>query len=96
MKDGDQVVATATATDLGDRVVKIRQVAVDFSLRGKGHGREIMLCSEEWAKEAGFKTVSLHARAVVMEFYLKLGYEIVGDGFEEVGIPHRKMVKKLD
>ena len=95
MLDGDEVIATATATDLGDGVVKIRQVAVDFGLRGNGYGRDIMLFAEDWAMEAGYKLVELHARAVVVDFYLKLGYEMVGEDFEEVGIPHQKMRKQL-
>jgi predicted GNAT family N-acyltransferase len=37
----------------------------------------------------------LHARETAVPFYLKLGYEVVGGQFEEVGIPHFKMEKKL-
>lgn len=89
------VVACAIATPIDLENVKIRQVAVSKSLQGKGYGRDIMLGAEDWAREMEYKQVVLHARAVVVEFYLKLGYEMVGDGFEEVGIPHRKMVKSL-
>ena len=46
-------------------------------------------------KEKGYKIVMIHARDVVIPFYLKCGYRIADEGFEEVGIPHHKMEKQL-
>jgi predicted GNAT family N-acyltransferase len=37
----------------------------------------------------------LNARDTAIPFYLHLGYELVGEPFVEVGIPHRKMRKAL-
>lgn len=37
----------------------------------------------------------LHARDSALDFYLSLGYSIVGDPFEEVGIPHHRMEKSF-
>jgi predicted GNAT family N-acyltransferase len=39
--------------------------------------------------------IELHARANAVNFYAKYAYRIVGDEFEEVGIPHFKMIKRL-
>jgi predicted GNAT family N-acyltransferase len=89
------VLATAIATPIDLETVKIRQVAVSQSQQGKGFGREIMLFAEEWAAGNGYKSVVLHAREVVVDFYLKLSYELFDEPFEEVGIPHRKMRKQL-
>ena len=89
------VLATAMATPLDTEVIKVRQVAVSQSQQGKGYGRDIMLFTEEWATQMEYKTVVLHARATVVDFYLKLGYELFDEPFEEVGIPHRKMRKAL-
>ncbi len=89
------VLATAMATPLDIEIIKIRQVAVSQSQQGKGFGRDIMLFTEEWASQMEYKTVVLHARATVVDFYLKLGYELFDEPFEEVGIPHRKMRKFL-
>lgn len=89
------VMATAIATPIDLADVKIRQVAVSTSQHGKGYGRDIMLCAEEWATQMEYKSVVLHARAPVVNFYLKLGYELYDEPFEEVGIPHRKMRKQL-
>jgi predicted GNAT family N-acyltransferase len=89
------VLATAMATPQDIEVIKIRQVAVSQTQQGKGFGQEIMLFAEGWATQMEYKTVVLHAREVVVEFYLKLGYELFDEPFEEVGIPHRKMRKSL-
>jgi predicted GNAT family N-acyltransferase len=37
----------------------------------------------------------MHARKSAVGFYEKLGYEIEGDEFEEVTIPHYEMQKTL-
>ncbi len=94
--DDEGVVATATGTDFGDGSVKIRQVAVTNQLQGKGYGREIMLFAEGIGRQRGFHTAILHARAAVVDFYLRLGYELYDEPFVEVGIPHRKMRKGLN
>ena len=38
---------------------------------------------------------SIHARDSAVPFYLHIGYEIVGDSFIEVGLPHFLMRKKI-
>ena len=48
---------------------------------------------EEESIRRGYSRVYLHAREVAIEFYRKLGYEVFGEGFVEVGIPHRHMQK---
>ena len=39
--------------------------------------------------------IYLHARAHAVDFYLNSNYEVFGEPFEEVGIPHRHMQKFL-
>ena len=92
--DGN-VVASAMATPYDDETIKVRQVAVEGTMQGKGLGREIMFYVEDWAKSQGYLESMLHARQVAVEFYLRIGYEIFDEPFEEVGIPHRKMRKAL-
>ncbi len=46
---------------------------------------------EAEAARRGYKRIYLHAREVALDFYLKLGYEIFGEEFVEVTIPHRHM-----
>ncbi|MFL5815058.1 MAG: GNAT family N-acetyltransferase [Bdellovibrionia bacterium] len=75
--------------------VKMRQVAVDPSQQGKGIGRMLVAYGETVAKAAGFQEIVLNARESVIPFYLSLGYETVGERFEEVGIPHFKMRRDI-
>jgi predicted GNAT family N-acyltransferase len=75
--------------------LKMRQVAVKENQQGKGVGRKLVEFSEEFAKQKGFSKMTLHAREVAVKFYLALDYKIVGEGFEEVGIPHFKMEKLM-
>jgi len=75
--------------------IKMRQVAVEDKLQGKGLGKQLSIAAEDYARLKGFKTVFCHARSVAAPFYQKLGYSIVGGEFTEVGIPHFEMEKQL-
>ena len=77
------------------QVIKMRQVAVDSSMQGRGIGKAMVRFSEEFVKAKGFTSIELHARETAVPFYLSLNYTLVGDRFEEVGIPHFKIVKVL-
>lgn len=75
--------------------IKMRQVAVDPSQQGKGIGRLLVEYSEIIALQSGFKEIVLNARETAVPFYLSLGYQIEGERFQEVGIPHFKMRKSI-
>jgi predicted GNAT family N-acyltransferase len=51
--------------------------------------------AENVARDRGYKVLHMHARKSAVGFYKKLGYEVVGDEFEEVTIPHYEMQKNL-
>lgn len=74
---------------------KVERVAVLASERGTGLGRELMLAIEQAAQEAGYTTLKLHAQCHAQRFYEKLGYQAVGEIFEEAGIEHICMFKQL-
>lgn len=78
-----------------NKSLKIRQVAVKETSRGQGLGSKLMLKAEEIAKEHNLEEVYCHARDYAKDFYLKLGYEIIGESFEEVGLKHWKMRKSV-
>lgn len=75
--------------------VKMRQVAVDDHLHGKGVGTFMVKESERLAVKLGFTKMVLNAREVAVPFYKKLKYKKLGKKFEEVGIPHFYMEKDL-
>ena len=82
-------------TPLDEKRVKMRQVAVAPGWQGRGVGREMVAVSETLASERGFTLMTLHARETAVPFYLKMNYQVVGDRFEEVTIPHFCMEKTL-
>jgi len=90
-----RLIACLILNDLGEPVVKMRQVAVDEHVQGQGIGAKLVAKSEEIAKEYDVGEIMCHARKTAVPFYLKLGYQIVGDEFLEVKIPHYKMIKSL-
>lgn len=74
---------------------KLRQMAVDTAEQGKGIGADLVSAADIYAVNMGKSKIILHARDIAIPFYEKLGYEVTGDVFHEVGIPHHKMVKLL-
>ncbi|MFN4080100.1 MAG: GNAT family N-acetyltransferase, partial [Saprospiraceae bacterium] len=82
-------------TPQNPEVFKMRQVAVAPEAQGKGVGAKLVSASEQLARQLGARRIALHARETAVPFYLKLNYQIEGEPFEEVGIPHRYMVKEL-
>lgn len=91
--EDDRVIGCVMIKKMGD-IAKVRQMAISPEMQGGGIGRLLMTEAEEWIWENGFKKASLHARVSAETFYEKLGYEVVGDVFTEVNIPHVKMEKR--
>ncbi len=74
---------------------KVRQVAVDPHHQGHGLGTFVMEWAETEARTLGWRTILLHARAAAVPFYERLGYQVEGAEFIEVGLPHHRMTKAL-
>lgn len=93
--EGETPIACLILTPLSPQVFKMRQVAVAPERQGEGLGRKIVEYSESVARAAGCEQITLHARETVVPFYLRAGYAVVGEPFEEVTLPHREMHKWL-
>jgi predicted GNAT family N-acyltransferase len=89
------IVGIVILTKLNNDEIKMRQLGVDESHRGKGIAQSLILFSEDFCRKQGFKKIELNARETVVKLYEKLGYKIIGDSFIEVTIPHYKMFKVL-
>lgn len=95
MLQEDVLVACLVVVPRAPGQVQLRQVAVEEHLQGQGIGRELMLEVEAVLAKSGIASLVLNSRDTVVGFYRKLGYEPVGEGFVEVGIPHQRMEKRL-
>ena len=93
--ENDELVGCFAFVKKTDSILKMRQVAVDPIFQGRGVGSKMVVASEKWAIENGYSKIELHARLAATKFYSKLGYQIIGSEFLEVGIPHYKMKKAL-
>jgi predicted GNAT family N-acyltransferase len=91
----DELVGIVILTKLNETVIKMRQLGIAESMRGKNIGKELVKYSEQFAIKQGYKKIELNARETVVDFYLKLGYEKIGERFTEVTIPHFKMIKYI-
>lgn len=74
---------------------KIRQVAVEPAKQSCGIGRCLVSEAIAEAKRHEVLRLVLHSREAVCGFYETLGFAIVGDPFEEIGISHRRMIRDI-
>jgi predicted GNAT family N-acyltransferase len=93
--DDSKLAGCLVLKKVSDTVMKMRQVAVDPSLQGKGIGRALVKEAEKICSARGIEEIQLNAREAVVPFYQALGYETFGSIFYEVTIPHMKMTKRL-
>ena len=93
--DEEKLEGCCLLTEVQPGTVKLRQMAVLDGLQGKGIGRALMSFAENVARDAGYKTLTMHARKSALGFYEKLGYTVCSDEFEEVTVPHYEMEKQL-
>lgn len=93
--DEDIMLACCILTEQDPETCKLRQMAVQKNLQGKGVGASIIHFAENVARDRGYRKIIMHARSTVVGFYEKLGYSTFGDPFEEVTIPHFSMQKTL-
>lgn len=74
----------------------IGRVAVLKDFRKRGFGQQVIQGLEEIAHQRGISRVVLGAQYQAINFYLKLGYQTVGDVFMDAGIKHQMMEKMLN
>ena len=96
MPTTDQIIACCILTPIDDKIIKLRQMAVDESVQKTGIGTAMLSFAEYVAVKEEFEQIELNAREIAVGFYQKYDYEILGNKFTEVGIPHYKMKKQLD
>ncbi len=89
----DQPVGTLRIRYLDQYTAKIERLAVLASARGLGIGLQLMENALEFLSLTSIQKVTVNAQEYVKKLYLKLGFEIIGEPFDEAGIPHLKMEK---
>lgn len=91
----EDILGCCMLTRMDAETVRLRQMAVQNSQQGKGVGASLMTMAENLARDRGFRKLVMHARKAAIGFYEKQGYQVEGDEFNEVSIPHFRMYKIL-
>jgi predicted GNAT family N-acyltransferase len=74
---------------------KIGRMAVLKEHRGAGYGAMVLDALEREGAALGLREFRLSAQLSARGFYDRLGYVVDGEVFDEVGIAHIAMVKRL-
>lgn len=69
----------------------IGRMAVLSAWRGQGVGRALLAATLSAAQARGHTTLRLSAQTHAAGFYARAGFVVVGDEYEEAGIPHVAM-----
>lgn len=93
--DDDTMLGCCMLCKIDAKTLRLRQMAVQNNLQGKGIGASIMSFAENIARDKGYEKIIMHARDTAIGFYEKLGYKVKGDAFMEVNVPHHLMEKVL-
>ncbi|WP_281165854.1 GNAT family N-acetyltransferase [Liquorilactobacillus sicerae] len=88
-------VTTVRVIEQADGAWHLQRVATLKKFRQQGLARRMLNFVEESAKKSEVPYLTLGAQDQAQGFYLKLGYNVVGDGFLDAGIKHHRMEKKL-
>ncbi|ACL72468.1 GNAT family N-acetyltransferase [Thioalkalivibrio sulfidiphilus] len=75
---------------------RIGRMAVLPAWRGRGVGRALLDAAIRLAKELGMVKVELNAQCHASAFYAKAGFQQIGEVFMDAGIPHIRMVKRIE
>jgi predicted GNAT family N-acyltransferase len=76
-------------------MAKVGRMAVLREARGHGYGARLLQALLEEARKRGDHEVRLSAQRTAERFYATHGFSVVGEPFEEVGIPHIEMRLRL-
>lgn len=89
------LIAGLIMVPLSDQQAKLRQMWVLEHKRGQGVGQFLITEVEKTLLQQSLRTITLAARVSAIGFYKKLGFQVIGNEFEEVGLPHQRMEKYL-
>jgi predicted GNAT family N-acyltransferase len=74
---------------------RVGRMAVLDSHRKHGVGRKLLEAFEAEARKRGLDGVVIYSQVYVLGFYEKAGYQVRGPLFEEGGLPHKELRKRL-
>ena len=88
-------VGTGRLVNIGGQNGQIGRMAVLPRFRNQGFERGILRKLMAHAQSEGMVSLILHSQVSAIPFYEKQGFQIQGNVYDEVGIPHRNMIHLL-
>jgi predicted GNAT family N-acyltransferase len=90
----DELIAYGRLSALINEEFQISQMVVSPNYQSQGYGVKLLLVLMRTAKNRGAKTIVLNARTSAIGFYVKQGFQQVGQVYNScsTGVPHIKMV----
>ncbi|MDQ6848225.1 MAG: GNAT family N-acetyltransferase [Candidatus Dormibacteraeota bacterium] len=74
---------------------RFRFMAVEPSDQGTGAGSALMKSVIGRARARGDRLLWANGRDTALDFYVRLGFEVVGEGFTESNLPHHVVVLRI-
>lgn len=99
--DEEAVIATATLFPQptphrpAARAVRLRGMAVAPEWQGRGVGALLLEAVVDRSRREGYQVVWANGRDSALDFYRRRGWEVVGEGFTTIGLPHHVVVLDL-
>lgn len=90
-----QPMATARLVQEGPELARIARVAVSRTMRSTGFGRIVMQALMQLAAERGDTRVLLQSQCSAEGFYTRLGFNPIGEPYDEAGVPHIDMARRI-
>ena len=93
--DAGEDVATGRMV-VADGVAKLQRIAVVKHARGRNLGLDLIKAMMDVAEQDGnVETFKLSAQSYAIPFYERLGFEAYGEDYDDAGIPHRDMERRV-
>jgi predicted dehydrogenase/GNAT superfamily N-acetyltransferase len=79
------------------KAVQLRGMATARHQQGSGIGAELLAAGVAWARDHGMEVVWANARDAALDFYVRNGFGVVGEGFVETvtNLPHHRVILAL-
>ncbi len=90
-----QPLATARLVQEGAGMARIARVAVSRTMRSTGFGRVVMEALMQLAAERGDTRVVLQSQCSAEGFYAHLGFMPIGEPYDEAGVAHIDMARRI-
>ena len=79
----------------GRRALRLRGIAVEPTRQRAGGGGLLLDAAVERARLEGYEVLWADGRDTALAFYQRRGWEVVGEGFVHVGLPHHVVLVDL-